>query len=147
LPANTYYKIRAKHSNRIADVNWASMDNGAQIVQSVDWGGTNQMFNFEATTGGFYKIRAKHSNLVWDVANASMSGGASIVQAIDWSSPNQSWCVTQVSGVGAGAVYQIVAKHSGMVAEVASASSDNGAPFQQGQSLPGDHQLFYLDAQ
>ncbi len=92
IPASTSaqsipdYYIRAKHSNKCAQVNGVSQANGAVISQ---WDCVNQnnvKWYVQAAGDGYYYIRAKHSNKCAQVNGVSQDNGAVISQ---WDCVNQ----------------------------------------------------------
>jgi len=75
-----YYRIVARHSGKVLDIEQASMDDGAPLIQ-YDWkGGDNQRFSVDDVGDGNFVITAKHSGKVLDVAGASQSDGAAVTQ-------------------------------------------------------------------
>eukprot|EP00455_Lapot_gusevi_P021542 TRINITY_DN2257_c0_g2_i1.p1 TRINITY_DN2257_c0_g2~~TRINITY_DN2257_c0_g2_i1.p1 ORF type:complete len:144 (+),score=31.22 TRINITY_DN2257_c0_g2_i1:81-512(+) len=64
-----YYTLFPEHTqNKTLDVDGASTDNEAQIINYEFNGNDNQMFSFEADGHGYYHIISKHSGKVLEVA-------------------------------------------------------------------------------
>jgi hypothetical protein len=47
-----YYKLRARHSGKLVDVQGASTADGATVQQWTDWNGGNQQWQLEQVDGG-----------------------------------------------------------------------------------------------
>jgi hypothetical protein len=92
LPGETAgaYRLVAEHSGKVLEVEGASQENGARVVQW-DWhGGPNQLFRVTLGHEGF-GLRAVHSRKMLDVLRASGEPGAQLVQW-DWHpGPNQTF--------------------------------------------------------
>ena len=83
------YRIVANHSNKVLDVEGASHENGAKLIQW-DWhGGPNQLFRIARSSGGGFKLSALHSGKALDVARASQDLGVQLVQWDDHGGLNQ----------------------------------------------------------
>lgn len=87
--SNGFYKIIAKHSNKVLDVRGASLENGAHIIQWNSHGGDNQLFEIRHIDKTYYKIIAKHSGKVFDVWGGSRDNGATIRQYRSHGQDNQ----------------------------------------------------------
>jgi hypothetical protein len=75
------YRVVANHSGKVWDVEGASHENGAKLIQW-DWhGGLNQQFKLikSGDAQGFSFV-AKHSGKVIDVAGASQDLGTQLIQ-------------------------------------------------------------------
>jgi len=132
----------AKHSLKVADVEAASMANGARLIQWPYTGGTNQAFRPDAVGGGYYRLVALHSTKVLDVEGASTANGARVIQW-DWhGGDNQLW---RIEPQGDGYV-RLVSKHSGRVLDVSGASTANGALLIQWDWHGGNNQRWLLAA-
>lgn len=108
-----YYRIVAKHSGKVLDVNLGK-GNQANVVQHGWHGGDNQRWKFVSEGNGYYRIVAKHSGRVLDVVWKELGNQANVVQN-DWhSGDNQRW---KIEGLGDG-YYRILAKHSGKALDV-----------------------------
>jgi Ricin-type beta-trefoil lectin domain-like len=70
----------AEHSDKVLDVEGASQNNLAAIIQFERHGGPNQRFRIEDVGDGLVRLVAVHSNLVLDVAGASQDNRAAIIQ-------------------------------------------------------------------
>ena len=73
------YRIVVNHSGKVLDVEGASKENGAKLIQW-DWhGGRNQQFKIISSNSAFF-IVAEHSNKALDVSGASRDLGAPLIQ-------------------------------------------------------------------
>ena len=72
--------IRIKHSGKVFDVEAASTDSYARVIQYSFHGGDNQMFRFEPGADGWGVIRMKHSMKVLDIKDGSCADGAVLQQ-------------------------------------------------------------------
>jgi hypothetical protein len=88
---NTAYRIVAEHSRKVWDIEGASHENGAKLIQW-DWHeGPNQLFQLRVGGSGGYSIVAVHSGKAIDVARASQDLGAEIIQWRWHGGPNQNF--------------------------------------------------------
>lgn len=106
------YRLVAKHSGRVLDVNLPDRDQ-APVVQNAWHGGDNQRWRIEPLGDGTYRLVAKHSGRVLDV-NLPDRDQARVVQHTWHGGDNQRW---KIEPVGAG-FYRLVAKHSNRVLDV-----------------------------
>jgi hypothetical protein len=83
-----YVRMRAKHSGKCLDVEYASSAPGAGLQQWDCAGGPNQQFAIEPV-GDCYRIRVRHSGQCLDVAAASANNGARLTQWHWWGGNNQ----------------------------------------------------------
>lgn len=120
------YFIQAAHSGKVMDVNGASKDNGANIIQYSLHYGVNQQWRFDALSGadqGYYRIISLFSGKCLDINGVSLDNGAKLIQyACNVGSDNQKWRLYNTSD---GIVIQ--AKHSGKVLDVSGDSMNDGA--------------------
>ena len=120
-----YFFLKAKHSNKCAQVDGASGANGGNISQ---WDCVNQdnvKWQKRNAGGGYVYLRAKHSGKCAQVDGASKANSANISQ---WDCVNQAnvhWMLTPAEG-DAG-YYFIVNRASGKCMQVDGASRANGA--------------------
>jgi len=141
LSSNFYFRIKAKHSGKVIDVEDANTSDGANIIQWTYHGGDNQQWLFVEVEPGYYKIVAKHSGKVMDVAGGSTSDGANILQWTYHGGDNQKWQLVPAGG----GYYYIICKLSGKAVDVAESSTSDGANIIQWTLHGGDNQKFRLD--
>jgi|GEM_PF-951093 len=120
--ADGMYKIRNVQSQKHIAVSGLSMSNNTDIVQWLDNGGDN--FVFEVRKRGFdYMISPKFNGLAWSVAGQSTSNGALLRQFEDYGGDSQRFLI-QPTDDGS---FKIIAKHSDKHMAIYPASSTNGA--------------------
>ncbi|WP_020410743.1 RICIN domain-containing protein [Hahella ganghwensis] len=125
-----YYKIINKHSQKSLDVNVASKEKGANVIQWSYWEGEHQQWKLLENGDGTYRIVTRHSNQVLDVAGLSTADNANVLQW-PWKSgntANQRW---KVIDLGNGH-FSFINLHSGRALQVMHGSGNNGANIVQG---------------
>ena len=80
------FEIQSVSSGQALDVSGGSTANNAPVIQYPYGGGSNQLWNFIPTSGGYYQIKNANSGLDLNVAGVSTANGAKIVQ---WQFGNQ----------------------------------------------------------
>lgn len=96
-----FYRLTARHSGKVLDVNAASTADGAKVQQWTSGGNassspTNQRWLIEDMGGGWCRITAEHSHKVLDVAGSSTAKNAIVQQWTDSIANNQLWKLQQV---------------------------------------------------
>ena len=93
LAGRPYFRIRPTHATSMCfDVQGASIDNGARVIQfPCVSGNRNQQFFFDAIFPGsdIHTITPRHSGKRLDIAGASTAAGAQLVQFDDNGGRNQ----------------------------------------------------------
>jgi hypothetical protein len=137
-----HYKIVARHSGKVLNVDGASAANGARIVQWPFGGAaTNDEWELLDIGGGFHRIVARHSGKDLNVQGASVADGAQIIQwPYGGAATNDEW---RVEDLGDG-FHRIVSRHSGKVLEVEGASTADGALVKQRSWSGASHQQFQI---
>ena len=92
-----FYKLRARHSGKNADVSGVSTADGADVIQWADNNGNNQQWSVVDTTDGYVKLLARHSNKTLAVLNSSTADGGDVVQWADNGGNNEQWQLVPVS--------------------------------------------------
>lgn len=133
--------IEIKHSGKYLDVEGASTDNGARLIQWPFHGGDNQIFDVRKDGNSVFQLRAVHSNKCIDIEGASMDDGARVIQWPCHGGDNQRFLLARLRDGS----YLIIARHSGKCLDVAGASKKNGAPLIQYRCHGGKNQRFYLE--
>ena len=129
--------IKVGHSGKNLDVNFVSLDRGAQAIQWPANGGRNQSWRFiPAGADGIYNIQVQHSGMLLDVEGASTADGAKVIQWPANGGVNQKW---KLVAVGNGA-FNIVAQHSGKLLDVGGVSRADGALIIQWPANGGTNQ-------
>ncbi len=141
LSSGAVYKITNKRSNKVMNVEAASMVNGANIYQ-YQWMNTdNQKWKLTDVGRGYYSITALHSGQAVDVVASAVTDGANITQWPYYGNTNQQW---QLSDAGNG-YYKIVNRNSGKVIEVSGSSLGNTDNIAQRHWTGSDNQLWKLE--
>ncbi|WP_304453538.1 RICIN domain-containing protein [Nocardiopsis sp. YSL2] len=136
---NTWFTLRNVHSGLVLDVDSASTEPGAALVQATPTGAANQQFRFLPSDDGSYRIQARHSDQVVDVARGSTENGASIVTWPDRDNGNQRWSAT-----ADGDRVTLVNQTSGKALEVWERSTEPGARVSQFAPNGGANQRWEL---
>jgi hypothetical protein len=74
------YKVRCAHSGKYWDIDQASQENCASLIQYNGHDGLNQKFTFHHVADGYYRITSCQSGKVLDVDGGSLAGGVPIIQ-------------------------------------------------------------------
>ncbi len=131
------YKIIAKHSGKVLNVESASQENGANVTQRDFKASAEQYFSLRQI-GGYYAIVAKHSGKVLHVDSGSTTEGASILQ---WTYVQSNQQLFSLRDVGNG-YYSLIVKHTGKAVHVDSGSTTEGANVVQWTYVQSDQQCF-----
>lgn len=117
------YVIVSKFNGNALDVENFSTDSGANVMQWLTHGLTNQQFDVSSLGDGSYSIRAVHSGKSLDVWEWNAEDGAEVRQW-DWlGGDNQRWFIDdQGSGY-----YSVISKYSGRALDVWGMSMYAGA--------------------
>lgn len=98
----------ASDPGQAADVEGASTANGAEVIQWALHRGANQLWEPEATGGGYYRFKSLNSGLCLNVRGGGNEDGAPIIQWTCGNAANEQW-----KFVAKGTGYQVVARSSG----------------------------------
>ncbi len=119
-----YYRIVAEHSDMALDVQGASLEVQAPIVQApIDEAADSQLFTMEGTGDGFYRFRNKNSGLVIDIEGSKTGDKAPALQYFTTENYNQMF---EFKDEGEG-YYRLKARHSGKALKVREPHYDAGA--------------------
>jgi Glycosyl hydrolase family 59/Ricin-type beta-trefoil lectin domain-like len=133
----TSYKLVNRNSGLVLDVSGSSTTSGGLIVQSTNGSATSQQWQLVATENGHVKIINFNSNLV---LNGSSKSGVQLDQLSSNGGANQQW---QFVSAGGG-YYTIVDRQSGLLVEVAGASTTSGASVVLGHANGSTSQQWQL---
>ena len=124
---DAFYRIINRNSSLSLDVNGASTDSGATLIQWYPNGGNNQQWVITDNGGGYFKILNKNSNLSLDVKGNSTADTATIVQT-PWTGENhQQWQIDKL-----GSDYHTVTNRNSLKAlGISGASKDAGSKVAQ----------------
>lgn len=139
--ADGVYRLAAKHSGKVMNVNECSVEDGAN-VQQLQWaGGDCQRWDLEYLGDGEYKITSRLSGKALDVSECSTNNGGN-VQQWSWNGADcQRW---YIEPVGQG-YYRLVSKNSGKVLDVDACSDADGQNVQLWEWLGGDCQQWKIE--
>lgn len=135
LPPIVYYKLIARHSGKVADVNNGSTTDGATVIQ---WAGSSalwQQWQFVDVGGGYYNIVNRNSGKCLDVYNNSTTDGGVVNQWTCNGQPNQKW-----QWIAIGSYFNLKVQHSGKCLDVNASSTADGAKIQQWTCGSGTNQ-------
>ena len=129
--------ITVQHSGKNLDINYVSLDRGAQAIQWPANGGRNQAWRFIPVAPNIYNIQVQHSGMMLDVEGASIADGARVIQWPANGGVNQQW---RLVPVGTSGTYNFQAQHSGKMLDVAGVLKDDGALIIQWPANGGTNQ-------
>jgi len=93
---NGYYRLKARHSGKVADVSGHSTADGGDVIQWTDNNSANQQWSVVDVTGGYVKLVNRNSGKVMDVSGHSTADGGDVIQWTDKGSTNQQWQLVKV---------------------------------------------------
>ncbi|KJK40795.1 alpha-L-fucosidase [Streptomyces variegatus] len=128
LPGDgTVYRLVARHSGKVADVEGAGTANGTNVDQWPWLNQANQKWTFTSTGDGYYKIKGVGSGKLLEVAGLSRADGGNVGIWADAGAPQQHWAVTP-TGDGS---YLLINRYSGLSLGVDEGSTADGANIEQ----------------
>jgi YVTN family beta-propeller protein len=134
------YKITARHSGKVLDVNGGAVADGTNVQQWTDNGSTAQQWIITATTDGYYKLVCKATGKALEVSNNSLADGGNVQQWTYSGANSQQWRIEDAGG----GYYKITARHSGKGLDVANASLADGGNVHQWTYGGGTNQQWQL---
>jgi hypothetical protein len=137
--AQDYVFLRAKHSDKCAQVDDASLADGANISQYDCVNQDNVKWRWTDTGNGYLLLQAKHSGKCAQVDDASNANGANISQYSCVNQDNVKWTFKLVESTNGAKYYNIVNKASGKCLQVDNASRANGANISQYDCVDQDN--------
>ncbi|ONI91057.1 alpha-L-fucosidase [Saccharothrix sp. ALI-22-I] len=128
LPGDgTVYRLVARHSGKVADVQGSGTANGTDVLQWPWLNQANQKWTFTKTGDGYYKIKGVGSGKLLEVAGLSRVDGGNVAIWSDANAPQQHWAVTPV-----GDGYHVLTNRlSGRSLNVSDGSTADGANVDQ----------------
>ncbi|MFB7930557.1 RICIN domain-containing protein [Streptomyces sp. NPDC056039] len=128
LPCDgTVYRLVARHSGKVADVEGARTANGTQVHQWPWLSQGNQKWTFTGTGDGYYKIKGVDSGKLLEIGGLSRADGGHADIWRDADAPQQHWAVTP-TGDGH---YFLTNRYSGLCLGVDEGSTADGADLEQ----------------
>ncbi len=135
------YRLTARVSGRVLEINNGSTSNGAGAKQRTYTGKAWQQWKFQATTNGYYRMAALHTGKVLDVYAASTADNTPLVQWPTNGGSNQQWLPKPT----ADGYYTLSVKHSGKLLSVKNASQNEAADVVQFGANSSTAQQWKLD--
>jgi alpha-L-fucosidase 2 len=133
-----FYRLVARHSGKNADIEGASTEAGAALLQWTDTGGANQQFEFLEADDGHWRLRARHSELVLQADGTDPD--TDITQQTATDTPAQQW---RLIDHGTGDI-SLINRASGLAMDIAGAATDDGARITQWHPTGATNQQFTL---
>ena len=124
------------------DVQGKSTANDAPVIQWAHNGGSNQLWNFIPTSGGYYQISNCLSSKVLTIYGASTGINANAVQDPYGSAGNDQWQPVKQSDGS----YVLYNRHSGLVLDNPGGGATQGTEFIQYNANGGSNQKFTVTA-
>jgi ricin-type beta-trefoil lectin protein len=120
--------VVSNNSGKCVDAAAAASANGTAVQQYACNGTTAQLWQLQATSGGYYRVNNNNNAAqVWDVTDVSTADSAPVQLWTYSSGNNQQWQpVEEANGS-----YHFVNRNSGKCLDVAAASTADGARVQQ----------------
>ncbi|GAA1829540.1 glycosyl hydrolase family 95 catalytic domain-containing protein [Agromyces salentinus] len=116
-------RLANERSGKVMDVEWASTNDGAPVIQWSWSGASNQRWQLVPGHDGSFRIRSQRSGKVLDNPATSMADGTRLDQWADGFSPNQWWRAVPADGGG----HRLVNVASGHCLDVLDGSTADGA--------------------
>ncbi|BFM19812.1 RICIN domain-containing protein [Gilvimarinus japonicus] len=139
--ADGTYRLVAKHSGKVLDVDACSTADNAN-VQQWPWNGADcQRWNLNHVGGGFYEVISQRSGKALDVDACSTTNGGNVQQWPVNGVSCQRWLI-EPTGSG---YYRLVNQNSGRVLDVDACSDADGQNVQQWEWLGGDCQQWSIE--
>ena len=118
-----YRIVTAVNENKALDVEYGSIQSGANIEIYSNLAYSNQTFNLLYLNNGFYTIANSYSELVLDVAGDTYVNNTNVMQYNSNGGANQEWMI-KPSGDG---YYYIISRTNGLALDVTNAEDRDGA--------------------
>ncbi|RLK60852.1 RICIN domain-containing protein [Actinokineospora cianjurensis] len=136
-----WHELRPKSSDKCLDVEGASLDSGADIIQWTCHYGDNQAWQLVLVESyDIYQIVAKSSGKCLDVTGAATDSGAQVIQWDCSGDTNQQWQLIPRTDNS----YELQAVHSSKCLDVTGSSTDDGARVIQWDCSGNDNQAWSI---
>jgi hypothetical protein len=139
-PFPGFYEIQSSKSGLAAAVRYATMTNGAAIVQSNFVGSANSLWYFVPTDSGYYRIMNVNSGLALTAQNAGTTNGTPIVQHTYTANGGADWLPALIPGTNSDADYVFTNRLSGKVLDVTGGSTAQNVQFELWSANGGSNQ-------
>ena len=127
-------------SGKALDVEDASSDDGARIVQNAPSNADSQSWSLNYDGAGFFRVTNVKSQKIIDVLDESTADGIELAQWENHGGDNQVWLVVDLGG----GVYKLKNKKSSKFATVAGGSTADGANVEQLSSSDAEEQRWLI---
>lgn len=135
------YRIISVLSDKAVEVENASTDGHANIVQYDYHGGSNQNWRIEGVDNGNFSVINENSGLAMEVGSAETDDGANVLQWEYNSHPCQQWEIIH----NGGGEYSFINVNSGKALDVYDFSTENGGNIVQWAYWGGETQSFRVE--
>ena len=136
--ANGYYKVKARHSGLLLQVESSSTASGGNVTQWADVGSNHQVWYVEHLDNDQYRFIARHSNKVLDVAYSGSAPGTNVHQW-GWNGSNAQRWLIKSAGNG---YFNIQSVTNNLYLDVSDGSTSNGGNIITWTSTEGSNQQF-----
>ncbi|GAA3801260.1 RICIN domain-containing protein [Sphaerisporangium flaviroseum] len=127
-PPTGWTTVVSKVSGKCVDARAAASANGTAVQQYACNGSGAQLWQLQATSGGYYRVNANlNAAQAWDVTNVSTADSAPVQLWSYSGGNNQQWQPVEE----AGGSYHFVNRNSGKCLDVPAASTSDGVQLQQ----------------
>ncbi len=124
---NGVYKLVARHSGKVLDVDGLQTANGSNVQQWGYWGGENEKWVVTHLGNNQYSIIGAQSGKALDVSGWGTSNGTNVHLWTYGAAANQKWTITATSG----GYYRLTPTHAtSMCLDVSGVSTADGANIQ-----------------
>lgn len=140
--ADQFYYIVNQQSGQSLDVNGASSENGANVLQWSYWEGAHQQWLVIDNGDGSHRLINRSSGQALDVAGRSVQENANVLQW-PWKSTNnanQRWEIRELGDQS----FSVMARHSQKALQVLDGSTSSGANIVQGSYYGAAHQRWEI---
>lgn len=134
------YKIVAKHSNKVLDVQ-GDIANGSAMVQNTYTGAASQYFKITKTGSGVYSIRPLKANQGVEILGATTNNLDKLGLWDYWGGDGQQWAILDATE----GYFKVVNLKSGKAMDVSGSSLNDGATVFQYDYLNGNNQQWRFD--
>ncbi|HYQ04627.1 MAG TPA: RICIN domain-containing protein [Polyangiaceae bacterium] len=131
--------VNAK-SGKALEVQGASKDDGASIVQNAPGSATSQQWGLKYDGAGYFNLSNVASGKVLDVPDESTADGVKLKQWKSTDGDNQAWLLIDLGG----GLFQIRNKHSNKFVGVVDGATTDGSAIEQRAASTGDEQRWRL---
>jgi aryl-phospho-beta-D-glucosidase BglC (GH1 family) len=141
--ANGTYRIVARHSGKVVDVQGTATTDGANVHQWTYYGGNSQRWTVTHLGNNVYQIIGVGSGKALEVASTSTANGTNVDIRTYSGANNQKWTISATSG----GYYRLTpVSSSGSALDVSGVSTADGANIHQWSWTGGNNQQWAFQA-